>query len=203
MELYRKAVPAPAALSNGHVDHWQRIERTVWVAIGVSLLATVLVHWAIAELAPNGTAQYVLHTGSAIVQAFATTAFILRRVSALVARRVQQEVALRAQRERALRLDGALLMARTVVHEVNNALSPVTGFAELLLVDPAVQSHAKLQDYAHQIFSGAQQAAERVARLGRIVRLEEDTSFAGAAVSVLDLDRSIATSVTPPGNGQS
>ena len=88
------------------------------------------------------------------------------------------------------RLDGVLLLARTIAHEINNALSPVTGFAELLSVDPTVARNPRLLTYARAIGEGAEQVAEKVRRLQRIVRLEETESSLGPNQPVLDLERS-------------
>jgi hypothetical protein len=99
-------------------------------------------------------------------------------------------------RQRALegaRLEGALLVARTTAHAINNALSPVQGFGELLTLHPAVRADAMLLAYAENIVRGADLTAEHVRRLQRIVRLEEDDTFAVPQGAVLDLERSSAT----------
>ncbi|GEM_PF-5581524 len=86
------------------------------------------------------------------------------------------------------RLEGALLAARTVAHLINNHLALAVGFAELLADRPDLSDEER--NFARQVRDGAQRAAETVARLQRIVRLEEiplDTETVG---SILDLDRS-------------
>lgn len=96
----------------------------------------------------------------------------------------QQSIAERA------RMEGALLVVRTVAHEVNNDLSPIAGFAELLALHPAVAHDPTAMAYAHQIHVSALAAAATVLRLQRLVRLEEAPSALGAGWSVLDLERS-------------
>jgi signal transduction histidine kinase len=93
------------------------------------------------------------------------------------------------------RLDGALLVARTVAHELNNTLGPVIGYAELLAEAPAVARDPKLARSLKAIYDSAVHAGETVRRLQRIIRLEEAPSILGAGQPVLDLVRS----TTPPG----
>ena len=99
---------------------------------------------------------------------------------------VKQAAAVSAERAR---LDGALLVARTVAHEVNNALAPVAGFAELMLLAPAVEGDALLTGYASRVRDAALDAAEKIFRLQRIIRLETDPLLM-ADQQVLDLKRS-------------
>ena len=100
-----------------------------------------------------------------------------------------QRRATEGERERA-RLDGALLVARTVAHEVNNALAPIGGFAELLAIAPAVARDPTLAAYATLIVQAVENAAGKVRQLNRIVRLEESDIGLGSGQPVLDLDRS-------------
>ena len=88
------------------------------------------------------------------------------------------------------RLDGALLVARTAAHQLNNALSPIVGYAELLSMLPGVRDNATARSYAALIGESASAAAELVQRLQRIVRLEETPSPLGPDKPLLDLDRS-------------
>ena len=53
------------------------------------------------------------------------------------------------------KLDGALLVARTTAHEINNALGPVVGYADLMGLRPAVQADAVLASYAERIGTAA------------------------------------------------
>ena len=91
---------------------------------------------------------------------------------------------------RQARLDGALLIARTVAHQLNNALSPIVGFAELLAADTRVASDPRLSAFVEHIREAARDAAEKVERLQRIVRLEEVGAVPGSGMSVLDLTKS-------------
>ena len=92
--------------------------------------------------------------------------------------------------QRQARLDGALLVARTVAHQLNNSLSPIVGFAELLAADTRVASDPRLSAFVRCIQEAARDAGTKVARLQRIVRLEEIEAAPGSGVSVLDLTKS-------------
>lgn len=96
---------------------------------------------------------------------------------------------LRERDEIRSRLDGALLVARTVAHEINNALAPISGGADLLGTLPALQEQPAAA-YLKMIVDASAQAAARVRRLQRIVRLEETVSPLGPERPILDLDRS-------------
>jgi GAF domain-containing protein len=101
---------------------------------------------------------------------------------------------LQAERERTAqdraRLDGALLVARTVAHDINNALSPITGFADLLAMRPSVAADAQAAQYAARVAEAAESVADKVHRLQQIIRLEETASPLGPDRPILDLDRS-------------
>lgn len=111
----------------------------------------------------------------------------MRGITVDVTERKQLEV---EQAERA-RLDGALLVTRTMAHDINNALSPITGFAELLLRTPAVVSDPTATSFVDSINTAVDEAAEKVRRLQRITRLEAVESPLGPDRPVLDVERSI------------
>jgi len=96
-----------------------------------------------------------------------------------------------AERERD-RLDGAMLLARTAAHAINNALGLTSGYAELLASHPTVADDPELAGYAREVLVGVQQAAERVARFQKVTRLEERPSPLGEGRPLLDLERSVA-----------
>jgi len=96
-----------------------------------------------------------------------------------------------AAREQA-RLTGALLVARTAAHEINNALSPVAGYAELLTLHPALQDDPVLSSYARLIGDAAHEAAAKVRQLQSMVRLQETTALSGPDTPLLDLAASSA-----------
>jgi GAF domain-containing protein len=137
-------------------------------------------------------AKYFGPADLALAQALAA------RAGATMERAQAEESRLAAERERA-RLDGALLVARTVTHDLNNALAPVVGFAELLGADPVVAASPQLAVYAQRLMDAGLDAAEKVTRLGRIVRLQETESGLGGGQPVLDMERSTrkATSSYP------
>jgi signal transduction histidine kinase len=95
-----------------------------------------------------------------------------------------EEVAARAK------LEGALLVARTAAHQLNNALAPILGYAELLSTMPEVARNPTAAAYARSIEEAAASCADLVLRLQRIVRLEETPSPLGPDKPILDLDRS-------------
>jgi PAS domain S-box-containing protein len=109
-----------------------------------------------------------------------------------IAREVTAWVAGESERTQRQRLDGALLVARGVAHEVNNALVPLTGYAELLAMNPTVAAQPQLASYAAQIVRAGQAIAGKVGRLQRIIRLEELPDGLGPGGPVLDLERSTA-----------
>ncbi|HEU5319143.1 MAG TPA: response regulator [Chloroflexota bacterium] len=67
-------------------------------------------------------------------------------------------------------------MASGIAHDLNNALAPVAGFAELLVDQPELRADAaQLQRYLQLILTGARDAAAVVARLKEFYRRGEDT----------------------------
>jgi GAF domain-containing protein len=103
-----------------------------------------------------------------------------------VIERIRQEG---ARTERA-RMDGAMLVARTVAHEINNALSPIVGYAELLGQRPGVAADPPAAEFARLIGEAAEDAASKVSRLQRIVRLREEPSPLGEDQPILDMEGS-------------
>lgn len=143
----------------------------------------------------DGTRIGALHVNHHEPHHFDRTDLVL--AEALAARaggaieRARRDAALRTHAARQARLEGAQLAARGVVHDLNNGLAPLSGYSELLSLHPAVRGDAQLATYAGLIHDGAQQLAGKVARLQRIVRLQEvPPEMAGGADPVLDLDRS-------------
>jgi signal transduction histidine kinase len=114
----------------------------------------------------------------------------LTRQAEAAVERVRTEATRREGAAAQARLDGALLVARTVAHEINNALSPVIGFAELLAMCPSVVGDTNAAAYTKLIAEAAQETAAKVRRLQQIVRLEKAQSPLGEHLSVLDLERS-------------
>jgi signal transduction histidine kinase len=72
---------------------------------------------------------------------------------------------------RRARLEGALLLARTAQHHLNNQLTLTVGYADMVASDPRLPPD--LREYVEQILEGAQQAAATVDQLRRVTRLEE------------------------------
>ena len=86
------------------------------------------------------------------------------------------------------RLEGALLAARTLEHELNNRLALTAGYADLLASDPTLPPH--LAPAATEALRGAEEAAEIVRRLRRVVHLHE-TCWGPLTGSTIDLERSL------------
>ena len=91
-----------------------------------------------------------------------------------------------------VKLEGALLVARTVAHEINNALTPITGYAELLSLSPTVTADEQAAGFARRILWASTEVANMVRRLQQIIRLQEMEVAPGPHGKVLDLDRSTA-----------
>jgi PAS domain S-box-containing protein len=98
-------------------------------------------------------------------------------------RRLEAEHAARAQ------LEGVLLAARTMEHELNNQLTPTVGYTALLAADPALPAH--LRRAATQAFRGATEAGRTLARLMQLTALQEKQWGAELAPTI-DLERSSA-----------
>ena len=80
----------------------------------------------------------------------------------------QQQV-IRQERLRALGQ-----MASGIAHDFNNALTPIQGFAELMLVQPGVlEDREKSKRYLETILTGAKDAASVVSRLREFYRTNE------------------------------
>lgn len=90
------------------------------------------------------------------------------------------------------RLDGAMLVGRTMAHELNNALGVVVGSADLLAGRPMIAADGDVAADVALIIEAAERATAIVRRLQRIIRLEEVPSVLGPDRPLLDLDRSVA-----------
>ena len=88
----------------------------------------------------------------------------------------------------AARLDGAIKTARLVAHELNNQLSPIRGYSEVL----TEMLEGEPGMLAERILRGAEASAATVARLQRIIRFEETET---AGFRMLNLE----AATTPPG----
>src|SRR5205823_9787316 len=75
------------------------------------------------------------------------------------------------------RLEGVLLSARTAQHEVNNRLSLVRGYAEMVADHPGLPD--ELRQMAKDIVRGARDASDILRRLGKLDQLREVAWGAG------------------------
>ena len=105
------------------------------------------------------------------------------------------------ERAERAKMEGALLVARTVAHEINNALAPITGYAELLAMSPTVAADERMVAFARRILWASTDVAAKVKQLQQIIRLEEVESPLGPDLPLLDLERSTgaSSSATPAG----
>ena len=78
---------------------------------------------------------------------------------------------LEGERAERARLEGVVLAARTMEHELNNKLTPTAGYAALLARDPTLPAH--LRRAANQALEGAQEASRILNRLRQLTTIQE------------------------------
>jgi signal transduction histidine kinase len=78
-------------------------------------------------------------------------------------RALRQREAAEARLAEAARLEGVLLAARTMQHEMNNQLGMAVGYAELLADDPSLSTEQR--EMARTALHGAERAAALLGRL--------------------------------------
>lgn len=88
--------------------------------------------------------------------------------------RVTQSQVIAQERLRALGT-----MASGIAHDINNALSPVMGFAEIMLTDGVLDDRARVRRYLGLILKGAHEASDVVRRLRELYRQRPDGEEAG------------------------
>ncbi len=91
-----------------------------------------------------------------------------RLEEALAELKVTQEQVIQQERLRALGQ-----MASGIAHDFNNALSPISGFSELLMLPNTLDDRIKSLDYLRMIHTSAQDAASIVRRLREFYRHRE------------------------------
>ena len=117
-------------------------------------------------------------------------------------RRLEEALAeLKATQQRMIeqaRMKSLTTIASGIAHNFNNALMPVQGFSELIMMgDGIAEDVDKVKRYAKQINDAAQRAAEIVKRLRRFYRQDGDQgSFSAIDLNRVALD---AISLTEPG----
>jgi PAS domain-containing protein len=89
------------------------------------------------------------------------------------------------------RLDGAVKTARRVAHELNNQLTPVAGYGEIV----AQMVDGEAGELVARMAKAAQAAGQTLHQLQRIIRFEE-VEFGGSVM--LDLDRATRSGSTVP-----
>lgn len=100
-----------------------------------------------------------------------------------------------AEHAERLRLDGAMLVVRTMAHQINNSLAPLVGFSELLSQRTAVMQDPQAMSFAKLLNEASDDLAQKVRRLQHIVRLEEDVETLGPDQPLLDVERSVRDGV--------
>ena len=105
--------------------------------------------------------------------------------------------ALEIERVARARLEGILLAARTMEHELGNKLAVTLGWTELLAISPDLP--ASLRPPAEEALAGAQQATAILRQLQALSRVEE-ADWGPNVPPTIDLARSTAApaSACPP-----
>ena len=116
----------------------------------------------------------------------------LTEQSIALAEELERRERAEAELARKASMETALLVARTVAHEINNALSPVSGFAELLQQLPVVAGDRTALTYAGAIAEGATLAAEKVVALQRAVCQEDLPTHVAGGMTLVDLSTTAA-----------
>jgi signal transduction histidine kinase len=107
--------------------------------------------------------------GAVLIVPIALAIFSLRRWLEL-RRALREREAAEVRVADAARLEGVLLAARTMQHEMNNQLGMTVGYAELLADDPSLS--AEQREMARSALHGAEQAAALLDRLRSITRID-------------------------------
>ncbi len=136
------------------------------------------------RLAPTTppTASPLAEQGNAQARSAADAARIAALEEALHEMRLRMSAALRAQQMAAM--DARAELACTIVHDLNNALGAVAGYADFLAADlPADSPQA---DYAERILKAVQRARPEFRRLVTAARMEPAAVVQERAGKVLD-----------------
>ena len=107
--------------------------------------------------------------GALIILPVALAFFSLRRWHEL-RQTLRARAATEQQLAEAARLDGMLLAARTLQHQMNNQLGVTVGYAELLAQDPSLSSEQR--EMAQTAMQGAERASALLNRLRTLTRLD-------------------------------
>ena len=92
------------------------------------------------------------------------------RLERMVEERTQELMELQEERAREKRLTAVGQLAAGVMHDVNNALSPI--MAAAYLIEANVNNPDAVRDYAQRITKAAETGAATAARVGRFIRQE-------------------------------
>jgi signal transduction histidine kinase len=185
----RTVPPIPEDVPVQTVRHLVRVEKIVWLAVATFVVVMLVAHAVVETLFHDPTAA-VMHGLFLTVNAAIATVSILRPTRLRAIETARELDALRRAREEAARLEGALLAARTASHRINNTLSPIAGYAELLTLHRSVAADPTAARYAQQILQASVTVADDIAHLQRIIRIEEDPMGQTLGVPLLDLERS-------------
>jgi signal transduction histidine kinase len=150
-----------------------------------------LLNWVYA----NETQEVEELLGALFILPIALALFALRRWYAL-RRALRERAAVERQVAEAARLEGVLLAARTMQHEINNQLGVTVGYAELLAQDPSLS--AEQREMAQTALHGAERASALVERLRTLTRI--DVLHVGAPGGPV-LELNLQSSGRSPTNG--
>jgi PAS domain S-box-containing protein len=108
---------------------------------------------------------------------------------------LSQEMALRAaideQTAQASEVQGAMLMAATAAHELNQPLTTILGFADMAVQQ--IETGHRAQSALSRITEAAERLADRVRELGRLKRIV--TRSYGDGAEIVDLEASTRTQI--------
>jgi len=106
---------------------------------------------------------------------------------------LSEELSLKAQIDQkiaqASEIQGALLMAATAAHELNQPLTTIVGFADMAMAQLEADHRARLA--IERIITAAERLSERVSGLGRLKRIV--TRSYGDGAEIVDLEASTRT----------
>lgn len=158
-----------ANLSDEAQAFLRRVRRTIWIGSAALVVLSAALHRLMGMEVSEAFAQAI---GQGIVFAGSSFAMVLALNQLAVSLSRPHSGAQRAVQQRVERLESVVLAARTMQAEMNNQLALSVGYGELLTKSPRLPDDLRLQ--AEEALRGAEEAAETLARLCRIARLDAD-----------------------------
>ncbi len=160
-------------VSLAHPGDAKRVRKTL-AALAARPGTSVLMEWRIRHR--DGSERWLETVATNLLEQSEVQGLVLN------SRDVSERKALESERTEKARLEGVLLAARTMEHELNNRLSLTVGYAELLAADVTLAE--KHRELARQALEGARTASELLTQLNRLEALEEKTWPAGLSPTI-------------------